>query len=59
MRRTIQMIFQDPYSSLNPVHTVGSTLKEALSRNSSAGDIDTAMRELLERVGLPATYADA
>src|SRR5262249_13096176 len=30
LRRTIQMIFQDPYSSLNPVKTVRATLKEAV-----------------------------
>ena len=59
LRRTIQMIFQDPYSSLNPVHTVGSTLKEALAlRRERSGSFDREMRELLEQVGLPATYAD-
>ena len=31
LRQSVQMIFQDPYSSLNPVRTVGATLKEALA----------------------------
>lgn len=57
MRRHIQIIFQDPYSSLNPVRTVSSTLKEALSLYDSGLSLENAMRELLARVGLPATYA--
>jgi peptide/nickel transport system ATP-binding protein len=58
VRGTIQMIFQDPYSSLNPVRTVGSTLKEALSvRTGRETGLDRRMAELLERVGLPASYA--
>ena len=31
LRRSVQMVFQDPYSSLNPVRTVGATLREALA----------------------------
>jgi peptide/nickel transport system ATP-binding protein len=57
LRRTIQIIFQDPYSSLNPVQTVSSTLKEALSLNDTGVNLESTMRELLARVGLPATYA--
>lgn len=58
LRGTIQMIFQDPYSSLNPVRTVGSTLKEALAvRNGRDASLDGTMLELLERVGLPRSYA--
>jgi peptide/nickel transport system ATP-binding protein len=60
LRRTIQMIFQDPYSSLNPVRTVGSTLKEALALRGSArsASLDSEMRQLLVRVGLPASFAE-
>ncbi|HEX6330938.1 MAG TPA: ABC transporter ATP-binding protein [Actinomycetota bacterium] len=58
LRRTVQMIFQDPYSTLNPRHTVGRTLTEALQRSGggrrSAG---AAVAELLDRVGLPEAYA--
>jgi peptide/nickel transport system ATP-binding protein len=58
LRQTIQIIFQDPYSSLNPVRSVGSTLKEAIAlRHPRGADHDALMYELLKRVGLPATYA--
>ncbi|MFF4260375.1 dipeptide ABC transporter ATP-binding protein [Streptomyces sp. NPDC001663] len=54
VRRLVQMVFQDPYSSLNPRLTIGATLREAV-----AAGADPAQRpaELLERVGLPASYA--
>jgi peptide/nickel transport system ATP-binding protein len=59
LRRTVQMVFQDPYSTLNPVRTVGSTLGEALTAaGQQAGDVRKAVGELLERVGLPARYAE-
>ena len=55
-RQTVQIVFQDPYSSLNPVRTVGATLKEALEvRNNGPKQID--IEALLSQVGLPPTYA--
>jgi peptide/nickel transport system ATP-binding protein len=58
LRQTIQIIFQDPYSSLNPVRSVGSTLKEALAlRHPRGANYDALMLDLLKRVGLPSTYA--
>jgi peptide/nickel transport system ATP-binding protein len=57
LRRTVQIIFQDPYSSLNPVMTVAATLKEALAVGGSTGRPDSALGALLERVGLPPSYA--
>jgi peptide/nickel transport system ATP-binding protein len=55
----VQMVFQDPYSTLNPVRTVGSTLGEALSAaDDQVGDVRRAVAELLEQVGLPARYAE-
>ena len=55
LRRDIQMIFQDPYSSLNPRHTVG-TIVGAPFRIQKASRPSTASRravqELLELVGL-------
>ncbi|HMG61734.1 MAG TPA: ABC transporter ATP-binding protein, partial [Streptosporangiaceae bacterium] len=59
LRRTVQMVFQDPYSTLNPVRTVGSTLGEALTAaDSQIRDVRKAVGELLERVGLPTEYAE-
>ena len=60
--RTAQMIFQDPYSTLNPVRTVGATLSEAIGAAEPGMDAEsTRMRdrvgELLELVGLPRDYA--
>ena len=59
-RRIVQCVFQDPYSSLNPMHSVGYTLAEALSfrvPHLSRAEVQREIRELLELVGLPATYA--
>ncbi len=58
MRKRMQIIFQDPYGSLNPRLTVGSMISEAIRIHKLAkGD---AVRErvvhLLERVGIPAEY---
>jgi len=56
---TIQIVFQDPYSSLNPRHTVGRALREAVrvhhERDASAAP---TVDSLLDQVGLPAGYAD-
>jgi peptide/nickel transport system ATP-binding protein len=53
LRRSIQIVFQDPYSSLNPVRTVGAVLKEALA---VAGRPSRDVAGLLAQVGLPADY---
>jgi peptide/nickel transport system ATP-binding protein len=60
VRHTVQMIFQDPYSTLNPRHTVGRTLTEALRRTGLEAARRSAaapVAELLERVGLPQAFA--
>jgi peptide/nickel transport system ATP-binding protein len=58
VRRTVQMVFQDPYSSLDPTQRVGACLAEALGLYASAGDdVAGQVPGLLERVGLPAGYA--
>jgi peptide/nickel transport system ATP-binding protein len=54
LRRRVQMIFQDPYSSLNPVRTVGATLREALAVGPRPRP---SVTDLLARVGLPPEYA--
>lgn len=54
MRRKMQIIFQDPYSSLNPRMTVGGMLAEALKihRLAKGDGIRERVSELLEIVGL-------
>ena len=55
MRRRMQMIFQDPYASLNPRMTVGSIVGEPLDVHqlgNSKTDRQERVRELLEIVGL-------
>jgi peptide/nickel transport system ATP-binding protein len=53
-RSQVQMIFQDPFASLNPVHTVGYHLERALRRHGKARRSELAQRvhALLETVGL-------
>ncbi|MGW4891830.1 ABC transporter ATP-binding protein [Kitasatospora sp. NPDC004240] len=59
-RREIQMVFQDPYSSLNPRMTVGRILAEPLIAHGLGDRATRAARvaELLERVGLDPAAAD-
>ena len=55
MRREMQMIFQDPYSSLNPRKTVGSIIAEPFvihKLNTGGGERKRAVQELMEQVGL-------
>ncbi|GAA2942784.1 ABC transporter ATP-binding protein [Streptomyces erythrogriseus] len=54
VRSEIQMIFQDPYSSLNPRQTVGTIIKSPMEVNgiNPAGGREKRVRELLELVGL-------
>ena len=55
MRRRMQMIFQDPYASLNPRMTVGGIVAEPLRVHRLAGrkQAEARVRELLAVVGLP------
>jgi peptide/nickel transport system ATP-binding protein/oligopeptide transport system ATP-binding protein len=55
LRREMQMIFQDPYSSLNPRRTIGSIIAEPFAIHGIAGGRDERKRrvqELMESVGL-------
>ncbi len=55
----IQVVFQDPYSSLNPSLTIEQTLAEPLRvKKMSAADASKRIRGLLDQVGLPANSAD-
>jgi peptide/nickel transport system ATP-binding protein len=56
LRSTVQMAFQDPYSTLSPARTVGSVLHEALRLDDPKAN-RTEVGRLLELVGLPASYA--
>jgi peptide/nickel transport system ATP-binding protein/oligopeptide transport system ATP-binding protein len=59
LRGRIQMIFQDPYGSLNPRMTAGDILAEPLMLHTGLAPADRGGRvaELLDRVGLPADAA--
>jgi oligopeptide/dipeptide ABC transporter ATP-binding protein len=50
----IQMVFQDPYASLNPRRRVGEQIADGLR---TSGDTATNPADLLERVGLPRDFA--
>ena len=60
IRRSVQMIYQDPYGSLNPRMTIRRSISEpalvhGLIARDQAGDL---VDELLDRVGLPRSVAD-
>src|SRR4051794_38921008 len=54
LRRDIQMVFQDPYSSLNPRHTIGTIVGAPfrVQGTKTEGGVKAAVQQLLERVGL-------
>jgi peptide/nickel transport system ATP-binding protein len=60
LRRRMQMVFQDPFASLNPRHSVGRTIGEPLRVHGIAkrGEADARVREILEVVGLPPDAAN-
>ena len=59
LRRRMQIIFQDPFSSLNPRMTVGAIVREGLTIHKLAAraEADKRVRQLLEEVGLRPEYA--
>jgi peptide/nickel transport system ATP-binding protein len=58
-RRRIQMVFQDPYSSLNPRLSIGSTIAEGIKIHGLAKgkEVKERVRRLLDKVGLPPSAA--
>ena len=56
LRSDMQMIFQDPYESLNPRHTIGDILAEPfiIHRQGNPAQRNQQVLSLLDRVGLPA-----
>jgi peptide/nickel transport system ATP-binding protein len=60
LRRRMQMIFQDPYASLNPRHSIGKIVGEPLRVHgvASRGESELRVQELLSIVGLPEDAAN-
>src|SRR6185369_6571332 len=58
MRRNMQIVFQDPYASLNPRMTVGSIVAEPLIIHgvSNGSEREERVAQLLEKVGLQPEY---
>ena len=57
LRRQVQMVFQDPFASLNPRHTVGTILEDPMRLHGlerTSDGLRERAKELLRRVGLPA-----
>ena len=52
VRREMQMIFQDPYSSLNPRQTVGQIIGAPYTIHKTEGDTRAMVRELMDRCGM-------
>lgn len=57
LRRDLQMIFQDPMSSLNPRHTIFNIIAAPLRQNGLGDRLKERVAEALQRVGLPQTFA--
>lgn len=60
VRRRVQMIFQDPYASLNPRFTVGGLIAEPMQihKTGSKAEIRERVEQLLDRVGMNRRFID-
>lgn len=59
-KKDVQIIFQDPYASLDPRMTIGEIISEGMNIhfNMTAEEKDKRVEELLDKVGLSAEYAN-
>ena len=57
LRRRLQIVFQDPFASLDPKMTVGSSIAEPLVVQGVAGDHEERVAEMLKLVGLAPDHA--
>jgi len=59
LRKDVQLVFQDPYSALNPKQPIGDSIAEPLivHRVARGAELDRKVRSLLDLVGLPASAA--
>ena len=58
LRAQMQIVFQDPYGSLNPMMSVGQSIEEGLRERGSKAWRRERVRELLEMVGMPGNIGD-
>ncbi|MFG3190701.1 dipeptide ABC transporter ATP-binding protein [Streptomyces omiyaensis] len=58
-RRELQLVFQDPASSLNPRRTIGDSIAEFVPRGTGGAGTRARVRDLLDRVGLDPDRLDA
>jgi len=56
VRRSVQVVFQDPYASLNPRIAIGDALREAVRAGGVRRDARAKVLDLLDLVGLPSSY---
>jgi peptide/nickel transport system ATP-binding protein len=56
LRRDLQMIFQDPMSSLNPRRTIAAIIAAPLKQNGMGDNLRDRVAEVLRRVGLPESF---
>ncbi len=57
LRRRLQIVFQDPFASLDPKMTVGASIAEPLVVQEVSGDHDERVAEMLNLVGLAPDHA--
>ncbi len=57
-RKEMQMIFQDPFSSINPRRKIGDVLREPFAIHGSKENVSEAVMGLLDQVGLSSDYVN-